>query len=222
MSDLVLHQPTEVPPIEYVGVPARADLLPREIRSRAESRASRRLAVLLVILAIALVGAGYALVWASSLDAESRLVAAQSRTAQLSQQQAEFQSVRDLQGRVRVASAAARVGSSTAVEWAELVGHITGPLPADASITSLSITMRSPLVSVPPASGPLAAPRIGQIQLAATGSDLGGVLAWLGALKADPRFSAVDVASATGPQGWAVSLTLSVAPPPPPTGEVAG
>lgn len=212
MSGLVLHQPSDRPPIAYVGLVARADLLPKEVRDLAARRAGRRLAVLLLILSVAIVGAGYAFVWTLSLSAQLGLSSAQSRTVQLTLQQGEFQSVRDLQSQVSVLAAANRVGSATAVEWVGLVGALTGSMPTDAEVGTLTLSMQSPINAVPPASTPLATPRIGQIQMTASGSDLVPMTVWLDALKADPTFSAIDVASAIDSEGWVVTLTASVSP----------
>src|SRR5690606_25091081 len=54
----------------WVGATPRADLLPRELLQRAAVRATRRIVVLLILLAVVLVGAGY--VATTLLRAESR------------------------------------------------------------------------------------------------------------------------------------------------------
>jgi hypothetical protein len=212
MSDLVRHEFREPDPITYTGFIARADLLPKEVRDRAAMRGGRRLAVLLIILAAVVVGAGYAFVSTLAVSAELQLAAAQAKTIELNQQQGEYQTVRDLQGEVAIAGSVERVGTATAVGWLDLVNHLVTALPEGADFTALTISVDSPLAAVPVLATPLAAPRIGAIQLTAVGPDLVALTVWLDGLRADPLFSAIDVSEAVDAEGWRVTVAASVSP----------
>lgn len=212
MSDLVLRQPQEARPIRYVGLIARVDLLPKEVRQQAAVKAARRLALLFVVLALAIVAAAYVGVSSLALSAQLQLSSAQARTNELNQRQGEYQSVRALEKLVGTADAAARVGTATAIDWTELVGRITGPMPGGAVVQSASIVTQSPITAVAPATSPIATARIGQIQLSAFGADLTALSDWLDVLRADPTFSSIEVASATQGDGWLVTLTASISP----------
>lgn len=212
MSDLVLHQPRDPEPIHYLGIAARADLLPKEVRDRVATRAARRLAVLVIVLAIALVGAGYALAYTFTLSSQSQLAAAQSRTTELTAKESEFQSVRDVQHVVSVGSSALRVATGTAIEWAGLMAHVTAPKPGDLLLGAVAVTTQSPISSVAPLGTPLSLPRIGQIQLTGKGPDLAAIADWIDALKADPTFSGVTASTVVDTGGWIVTLTISVSP----------
>ena len=111
-----------------------------------------------------------------------------------------------------IAGSIERVGTATAVGWAEMGGHIFGRLPTGATIPSLTMSVDSPLAAVPVSVSPLAVPRVGQVQLVAVGEDLGALTAWLDTLKEDPYFSAVDVGVVTDSEGWRVTVTLSISP----------
>lgn len=212
MSDLVLHQPRDPDPIHYLGIAARADLLPKEVRDRVATRAARRLAVLVIVLAIALVGAGYALAYTSTLSSQAQLATAQSRTTELTAQEAEFQPVREVQQVVAAGSSAMRVATGTAIDWAGLMAHITAPKPGDVQLGAVAVTMQSPISSVAPVGTPLSSPRIGQIQFTGKGPDLAAIANWIDSLKADPTFSGVSASTASDTGGWIVTLTVSVSP----------
>ncbi len=212
MSDLVLHHSREVPAVQYAGFVARVDLLPKEVREQAAVKGVRRLALFAVVLAVLIVAVGYAVVSSVAVSSQAKLSAAQQQTVTLNQKQGEYQYVRAMQRAVEVAQAAATVGTATSIDWTGLMGHLVGALPADATVSSITISMQSPIASVAPREALPAVERIGDIQLVARGTDLTAFTAWLDALKADATFSAVDVTSATDQEGWQVSITASVDP----------
>src|SRR5690606_13503345 len=111
-------------------------------------RATRRIVVLLILLAVVLVGAGY--VATTLLRAESRaeLAAAQDRTAALQTQQAEFAELRGMQRLSREGAELAAVPLADRVDWPDLLGTAVDALPASALLTSATFAADSPLTAV--------------------------------------------------------------------------
>ncbi len=195
-----------------IAATPRADLLPREMLERAAVRATRRIVVLLILLALVLVGAG--LVGATLLRAQSQaaLAAAQQHTTELQAQQAEFVEIRALQRTSREAAALVAIPLADRLDWREIIGTAIDALPASAFVTSADFAADSPTAPVEQSTGPFTASRIGVIELVLHATRLEELNAWLDRMRADPAFSEVSMRTVELVEGWAATATLSIAP----------
>jgi len=195
-----------------VAATPRADLLPKEILRQAAVRATRRIVVLLVLLALVIVGAG--LVGASLLRSQSQaaLAAAQQRTTELQAQQAEFVEIRALQRVSRQSAEVAAVPLAYRVDWEALIGSAVAALPASAFVTSAEFAADSPTAAVEQTTGPFAAPRIGYLEIQLYATQLEELNAWLDKMRADPAHSEVSMLTVELLEGWSSTATLSISP----------
>lgn len=216
MSDIVLHQggDGQAPPeIQFVGAPARVDFLPPEIQLEAAVRSTRRLALLGIVGAIAIVAVAYLGVLYLGATSQQSLAAVQAQTAALQGQQASFQPVRDLQRQVRATESILRVVNDSKLDWVALLQHLYAGAPADRRITTVSFGMQSPLTGVEPAGGLFAQPRIGVIRMTVVSSDLVALTYWVDSLKVDASFSDVTTDGArTADAGWTMDLEVGLSP----------
>ena len=192
--------------------PPRADLLPREILEQAAVRTTRRLVLLLVLLAIAVVVAGYGGASLVRAGSQAELSAAQQRTAELQASQAEFVEVRQLQRTARETSALVAVPEADRLDWAELIEIAVDALPASAIVGTVTFVADTPTSAVEQDAGPFTSPRIGMLELGIHATELETLNAWLDRMRADPAFSQVRMLSVEGPEGWDATATLSLSP----------
>jgi len=198
----------------YVGAVARVDLLPKEVRDHAAARATRRLMLLLVVLAIVVVAAGFAAVQLLVASSAGDLAAANAETKQLTTQQATYQRVRALQAADAEADAMHRVTTATQIDWDALLTEALAPLPASASVGSISVDSQSPLTAPNQTQNPFGQAAIGTMQLQLTAANIDDLTGWLATMRADAMFSSVTALQAqnSGDQSWQMNATLYIAP----------
>ena len=195
-----------------VGAVPRVDLMPKEVRQRIALRMTRRIVILLVALALAVVIAGIA--WAIILrgDARSALEAAREQTTQLQVQQAQFADLRAQQRLARESAELAAIPLADRLDWPDLVAVAIDALPASALVDAVSLVADSPISAVEQPAGPFTAPRIGMIELALQANDLAVLTDWLDDMRARAEFSEVSMLTVQVVEGWTATATLSLAP----------
>lgn len=165
-----------------VGGPARANLLPPEVGIAARGRAMRRTAIILVVLSVILVLAGYAGTAVLAMVEQGRLDTANIRTDELVQEQAKYSEVQQVQNMLLAASAAQQVGTSTEIDWKAYLVSIQNSLPDGTLVTNVSAETATPIADFVQPSVPLQGDRIGELRFTATSTSLPRVEAWLDAL----------------------------------------
>jgi Tfp pilus assembly protein PilN len=165
-----------------VGGPARANLLPPEVGAAAQGRVMRRNAILLIVLAVLVVIAGYAGASVLAISAQSQLDAANQRTQELVAEQGKYVEVKQVTTMLAASAAAQQVGMSTEIDWKAYLTDIQNSLPAGTQITNFVAETATPLVAFNQPSVPLQGDRIGELTFTATSKSLPEVEKWLQAL----------------------------------------
>lgn len=150
-----------------LGGEPRVDLLPPEVELVKKARAQRRILVLLVVLAIAVVGAGYGLATIRAGAAQLGLLAAQERTLALIDEQAQYAEASAATRLLATIEATRSQATSTEIVWADVFDAITEVLPPN-TYAAWNATSRLPWEPELTASGPLREPRVGTLILVIT------------------------------------------------------
>lgn len=163
-----------------VGAPPRVDLLPPEVRERERDRAAAGVAVFAIVVAILVVGAGYAAGAVWNLSAQTQLTSISNRTQLLLNEQSKFAEVEQIKGQLDLVAAGQRVGAASMTDWGALVGQITAVLPG--TVGSFRGDVASPLDGYPQSTVPLQGPRLGAMQVTVRTATLPDVSTWIDAL----------------------------------------
>lgn len=164
-----------------VGGPPRVDLLPPEVRERERGRAAAGGALLAVLVAVGVVGVGYAFGTVLHLSAQTHLTSVSNRTQQLMDEQNEYAEVQQINGQLALAGTAQLVGGASMVDWGTVVARIAAALPG--TVQSLRGDVASPIEGFPQATVPLQEPRLGAVQVTVRTATLPDVSSWLDALE---------------------------------------
>lgn len=148
-----------------LGAEPRVNLLPPEVALRVKARATRRLLVLLVVLALAVVGGGVTASYVYALDAQSRLDAAHDRTQDLLMEQLKYSEATTVVKLLDTTLQARLYGTSTEVVWADVIDAIKRILPEGSSVEALTALSSVPWEPQLVATGPLREPRMSTLNL---------------------------------------------------------
>ena len=165
-----------------IGGPARANLLPPEVGAAAQGKIMRRNAIVLVVLAVLVVIAGYAGGVIFAAGAQSELDAANQRTQELIAEQGKYAEVKQVTNLLATATAARQVGMSTEIDWKAYLDDIQNSLPAGTLVTNVVAQTATPIVAFDQPVVPLQGDRIGVLTFTATSKSLPDVEKWLDAL----------------------------------------
>lgn len=172
-----------------VGGEPRVDLLPPEVRAnRTAKRTRRRLGYALIgviVVTIAAIGGATAI----SVNSQVQLGDAQLQTSSLLAQQQKYSSVLVAQNQVQLTQAAQQVGASTEIDWKAYLDKVQATLPANVTISTVTIDSSSPLALYAQSAAPLQGSRVATISFAAQSPTLPEVPAWLDALATLPAFA---------------------------------
>ena len=192
-----------------VGAPPRANLLPPEIAQVAKLSRQRRGLVYMVLLAIVLVGLGYAYVSLLAIQAKLDLDLENQQTAPILAEQATYSEVTSITARLEATKAAKAVASSTALDFQAYIDYVNGTLPAGGSISSYSFAGTLPTVSYePPAEGSASA-TVATANFAVILPGLSSVSTWLHALETIPGYAGATISSVSG-SGATYSVDMSM------------
>ena len=165
-----------------IGGPPQANLLPPEVGLAAKSRAMRRNATGLIVLAVLLVVVAYAGISVLALAAQVQLDAANTRTHELIAEQGKYSEVKQVTTMLATAEAAQQVGTSTEIDWKAYLTDIQNSLPAGTLVTNVVAETATPITPFAQPSVPLQGDRIGELRFTATSTSLPDVEKWLEAL----------------------------------------
>lgn len=165
-----------------IGGPAQANLLPPEVGAAAQGRILRRNAIVIIIIAVLVVIAGYAGASVLSIASQAQLDAANTRTQDLIAQQNKYAEVKRVTSLLATGKSAQKVGMSTEIDWKAFLTDIQGSLPSGTLVTNFTAETATPLVDFTQPAVPLQGSRIGEITFTATSKSLPSVEVWLDAL----------------------------------------
>lgn len=196
-----------------LGGPPRVDLLPPEVRARRRARAHRRSLLLGVAGAVVLTMLGIGAASLLSLQAQSQLQAEQQRTTRILTEQGKYVGVRTIQQRMTIVQAAQEVGASTEIDWKAYLDSIQATLPANVTVTTVTVDSATPLAIYQQATAPLQGGRVATISFTATTPSFPELPVWLTALRTLPGYAdaAPDSATLDTTSGtYTVSITMHV------------
>lgn len=194
-----------------VGGAPRVDLLPPEVHANRRQRGTvRRVWAGVVVVAVAI---GLVAGWATMerMSADQDLLAAQSETTTLLQQQGQFRDVRSTEAESALLGAAQQVGGSTEVNWSATLQSVRSKLPAGVDITGVTVDSASATESYAQSDDPLQGQRIATLTFDAKSAVLPSIPDWLSAVRTVPGFvdaNANSVARADDGSGYAVNMTI--------------
>ena len=196
----------------FVAGEPRVQLLPPSVRLREKNRETRRLLVLLIVLALAVVGGGMTWGYARSFQAAIALSEAQDRTAELLAQQAEYADAARMAGLVAVTEEAQRMLTAGEVDWAAVMADLKSYAPAEAQFTGATLTAPAPWEPDLVPEGPLRAQRVATVELMISSASYANAAAFVAAVRLNPVVADVTIKSSTSEgAGYitTVSLTLN-------------
>lgn len=135
-------------PESSAAVP-RVDLLPPEVHERQRTASVRSTIILLAILAIVIVGGGFAFASLVLVQSSAALAEEQERTLDLLSQQQDYIEIRHLQSRVTASEAAERVGLSTEINWTTTLQQIASVRPPGVEYFAFKSAAATPLEAFP-------------------------------------------------------------------------
>ena len=174
---------------------ARVNLLPPEIEGAKRASRARAGIVGLAIAAVFVVVAATGVSVFLAAAAQARLLAAQSETIQILQEQNEFIEVRTLAQQVETVKAAQLTGTLTEIEMQALIRAVDATLPAGVLVSSFAIDSGSPIEEFPLPSSPLERPRVATLIMTATIPTIDAVQQWVVGLETLKGFADVFVSN---------------------------
>lgn len=162
----------------------RVDLLPDSVRDRARIRRAKRIALLLVLLALVIV-AGLWYYWQQQVrNAEAELAAAQATGAQIAEQSAQYAEVPQVFASAEAAQGALTAAMSGEVRWAFLLNQLSFATPSGVTLTSIQGTLAEGGTTQSSPGGVLPAEEtVGTMVFGGQASSFREVAAWLDSLQ---------------------------------------
>ena len=166
----------------------QVDLLPPEVRAGRKLRRTKLLLVLAVLVVVLLAMLGWVYAKFTLADANQQVADAQTETARLTQEQAKYSEVPQIQAQLKRAHDAIASATATEVLWKQYLEAIRAVTPEAVSYDSMQVTVSND--PNPQVSGdPLQAPSIGQIVFTARAATIPDLAAWMDAVSAIPGLS---------------------------------
>lgn len=194
-----------------LGAEPRVQLLPPIVRQRAKIRETRRLLVLLIVLAVAIVAGGVTFGVYQSARAQLELAAIQVQTETILAEQTQYAEGARVAGLVRVTEDAQLLVTAGEVDWVQLVGEIRAYLPAGAGFDSVELVAPAPWEPALVPEDPLRASRIATVRITVSSSSYDLAALFAAAVTDHPAVADVRITSSTLDAGrylTVVSLTL--------------
>lgn len=194
-----------------VGGEPRVDLLPPEVRAKRRGSSARRLLAMALIAAVVIVGGGYVLASFRASVADGALVAAQSRTQELLEEQLTYAEVTEVVGESQHIVESRAYVTSTEVLWKKYLDPVLAILPPTATVTDAILLGRSPLEPELLAAGPLRKSLVASVTLTVDTPTISDATGWTRKLPDTPAFSDVvltTVANLTGT--FSTTITINI------------
>jgi len=203
-------------PIEglVIGGEPRVHLLPPHVLINRRGRVVRRRLGFSVLGVIVLVAIGFGAVSLSMINSQANLLAAQSATSSILQQQAKYGDVLKVKADASAIQSAQKTATAQEILWAPFYQSFEATMPANSSITSLSASVDTPFGSAAPtvpSTGPLEGTHIATIN-GTVEMPQSSISGWLNSLVGLKGFVDVTPNSVTATQGgiYSVSITMHI------------
>jgi hypothetical protein len=192
-----------------VGTYAQVSLLPRELLLTDRRRVVRRRLIAGVVVTAVVVAAGVAGSAALATSAASDLAQQEQQSALLAQRLQKYQDVQKLESQLALDKAAARVGSSTAIDWDPEIDRIKGSIPAGFKITAIATDSATPILDYTQGGTPLDRTRAASVTITARAASIASLPGWISAVTALPEVADASPSVNTGDGGsYTVVLTV--------------
>jgi hypothetical protein len=218
MSAATATRPSSGTRLTLGGEP-RVQLLPPIVGQREKTKTARRMAVLLVLLAVAIAGGVFVFGFFRVTTAQLALEQANRDTQTLIEQQAQYRIATDVATAVGQAQEAQRVATNYEIAWAPLLRAIQGFLDPGTALMSVEVENQAPWAESLTVEDVLRTPRIATLVLTVNSTSMSSPLLLNERLATIPGYAdSVILSTVVGTDGVAttkISLTLS-------TGAVSG
>lgn len=173
----------------------QVNLLPPEIRASRSLAQLKRVLLLLLVLVVALVGAGFFWATLQVSSAQDELAAEEAETARLLEAQQEYAEVPLVLADLEAAKDARIVGMSTEVLWADTLVAFALTAPAGASFEEIAMVGDTPTTWAAPPANPLVDRGVATITFVGRSATFVDVSAWMTALESVPGLTDAYVTS---------------------------
>ncbi|MGV8969713.1 MAG: hypothetical protein ACOH1J_04615 [Microbacteriaceae bacterium] len=173
----------------YVGV----NLLPEEIKLAENAATQRRLVVLLTVLVLVLVAAGFVGSYLLAENAKSSLTAATANAERIVAEQATYGGGQLVANQIRSTQDAQLIATVVEVDWVGILRDIISVTPESIVITSFEIDGSTSISDSVPPDPPLENMRIASISMTATTPVPGDISVWIKALEKLDGFAGAPV-----------------------------
>jgi len=194
-----------------IGGSPRADLLPPEIKADVKAASQRRGLFAIVVGAVVVVIAGYALASVYAAGTQSSLDSANVRTADLLTEQGKYVIARQLSDQVEISKQARIESVSTEIDWQKYLNELEKVTSDELGITGITVDSATPLTPFAEPTGPLEQMRVAQIGIVAMATNVPDVAKAVEAISKLPGFVDATVLEVKGkPGAYAVAITVHV------------
>lgn len=162
----------KVDPKLPLGGEPRVQLLPQSVRDRVRAAAARRRIGMLVVLAIVVVGGGYAFAFLQNLTAQQQLETARQQTQAVLAEQAQYSEgsrAAALLAGIRVAQHGV---TANEIDWDSVLDSVRALLPEGTTLDEANVVVQAPWEPALSVEGPLRAPRIATLTLTFVGPNI--------------------------------------------------
>ncbi len=201
--------PTPARPVKgaaTVGGVPMVSLLPPELEIEAKRRGiKRRLVAGVVVVAIA-TGGGIAWSAGQAQHAQQDAMAAQAEVTDLNLQIGRYAPITRMEASIALGKAAERVGSSTQIDWRQVIQQVEANMPADYTVSGIAISAGSPIQAFSASAVPLQNGVVGSVTIIAKTSSIDTLPSWLLALRGVKGYS--DASPAISSDGLTFTVTV--------------
>lgn len=148
-----------------LGGEPRVQLLPQSVRAKERSARVRRRLVMLVVLALVVVGGGYAYAWMRNVTAQQQLETARLGTQAVLDAQAQYADGSRAAALVDGILVAQHGVTAHEISWDAVLDEVRALAPAGTSLDEANVVVQAPWEPALPIEGPLRAPRIATLTL---------------------------------------------------------
>ena len=190
----------------------RAQLLPPSVKEREKNRAARRMMILLIVLAVAVAGAGIVWGFLRAAQAQLSLATTQQLTAQILEQQGEYADAARMASLVKRSEEAQHVVTATEIQWASLFAAVEPLVPEGTVVAGVAFQAPAPWEMPFPAEGPLREPRVAVVTLELAGDTYDGAAEFVAKAPSIFGFSDIKIDNTELKEGryiTTVKLTLA-------------
>ena len=160
----------------------QVNLIPPEVASRKAAGRARGLVLIVLLLFVAFLMAGFYLTNSQKVAAEQDLAMAVKAGDDLNAEIAKYAEVPLVQTQLANAASARLYAGSTEIRWASLLLRMRAVMPAGIDISATGFTVSSPSAPVAPIVGPFASPGVGTMTFSGTSPTYPDVVALVRAI----------------------------------------